>query len=373
MAKAIYKRNKQTGAVSLFIVLFTALLITIVTVSFIQIMLRGQQEATAVDLSQSAYDSAIGGVEDAKQALVLAAGGNAAIGTILDSSKCNSVKHALGDPDTDSERMIRQDVGDSSLQQAYTCVKVNRSTSSIEGSLLDTRPTAMIPLLSGGVTFNKVKISWKLHDNTSPITFPSVPVARPTALPQASKWGITSPALIRAQLVQYNGSFTVDQLNSDPSGTSSPITRTKFLYPKAVGLTTASFAAPTDAAPTAIKCDPALIYNCQVTLDLIAPNTPGYQAFLQLAGLYNQADYTVELYNDVTLVNFKDVQADVDSTGRAGDVFRRVKARVDLKLNGSFPYPQAAIDLDGNLCKSFRITDQPADYDTGSSTCKPWA
>ena len=62
-------KSYRRGAVSIFIVVFTALLISIITVGFIRIMMRDQQRATDSDLSNSAMDSARAGVEDAKRAL----------------------------------------------------------------------------------------------------------------------------------------------------------------------------------------------------------------------------------------------------------------------------------------------------------------
>ena len=63
------------------------------------------------------------------------------------------------------------------------------------------------------------------------------------------------------------------------------------------------------------------------------------------------------------------VQPIVDSTGRANDIFRRVVSRVNLA--DDFPYPDAAVDVMGNLCKSFSVTDTTYYPGTGDGVCTP--
>ena len=59
-------REFKKGGVSIFIVIMVSILVSIMSASFLRIMLRDQEQASKLDLSQSAYDSAQAGVEDAK-------------------------------------------------------------------------------------------------------------------------------------------------------------------------------------------------------------------------------------------------------------------------------------------------------------------
>ena len=63
-------RTHEAGGVSLFVVIFTAILITIITVGFTRFVIGYQQQTQRNDLSARAYNSALAGVEDAKRVLV---------------------------------------------------------------------------------------------------------------------------------------------------------------------------------------------------------------------------------------------------------------------------------------------------------------
>src|SRR5680860_82361 len=166
--------NKQLGAVSLFVVVFAALLITIITVSFVRIMISDQQQATTTDLSQSAYDSAQAGVEDAKRALlryqrVCDPGGDPTAcntaRTQISSATCNDAVKTLTDVTVSGDEIKIQTGGTNTLDQAYTCVKVNLDTLDYVGTL-SANESKMIPLQAvSGSSFNTVQIEWFNSDD----------------------------------------------------------------------------------------------------------------------------------------------------------------------------------------------------------------
>ena len=56
------------------------------------------------------------------------------------------------------------------------------------------------------------------------------------------------------------------------------------------------------------------------------------------------------------------VQPEIDSTGRADTIFRRIKSRVNVgfNTNGSFTFPEQGVDITGSLCKNFYVTNDEA-------------
>lgn len=392
---------KQRGAVSLFIVIFATLLIAIVTVSFVRIAVRDQQQATSADLSQSAYDSAQAGVEDGKRALlrynalcpVDTLPGCAAERALLTSPDCNVSVDGKVVTVQNGEVLVKQRVGDTNtLDQAYTCIKIAMDTDDFVGTL-QVDGSKLVPLVSNAA-FDTVTLEWYSSTDLQSTANFNVDLPSGTALTQPlfakSDWNAARPSVMRAQLMQVGSTFTLTDFN-DTNASSQSNANTLFLYPTGTSgvvvppstIDTKAFVARDTrktgtGAPQPVRCSGNLSgggYACRVQLTLPTPVGAGNRtAFLRLSALYNKTDYRMTLSDSGGTVarRFKDVQPQIDVTGRANDLFRRVQSRVE-SINVNFPYPEAAVDITGNLCKDFSITDNVADYAAlnALSTCTP--
>lgn len=385
-----YGRDNSAGAVSIFVVIFSALLITTVVIGFIRLMIQNQQQATTADLSQSALDSAQAGVEDAKRALVryrdYCLGSAAAAATnectmldraLRDGANCDTIQQSgIAGSIGDKEIIVRQNESeaDGVLQQAYTCVKIQLNTSDYIGSL-PVAASRMIPL-KGTNDFNQVEIEWysqsDLKDSGgSDDKEKKVALSIGSELPKRKDWAANRPAMLRVQLIQFGSSFELSDFDKKDDGASNAYTL--FLNPSEVGRESLSFTddarmSATTGALQQIACDRDFstattdkLYACRATIAL--PNAIGQDdlkrtAFLRINGLYNdKTSFRVKLANRNNAVTFNSVQPVVDSTGRANDLFRRVQSRIELD-NSTFPFPQSAIDLTSSFCKTFLVTDQ---------------
>jgi Tfp pilus assembly protein PilX len=407
-------RNLQSGAVSLFVVIFATLLITVVTVSFLRLMINDQNQASSNDLSQSAYDSALAGVEDAKRALlryqaICSEDGPSIcdqLGTAIGNANCNEAltevipaadieqAGATASSGTGEVKIQQSESGsDLKLDQAYTCVKIKLLTDDYLGSLAASE-SKLIPLIGknndGTTDFDTVTLEWFTTDDIGKSSSGSYAVnltgaASPQPLYATANWPANRPSVMRTQLMQYGSSFTLAGFDSVSSGQSN--SNTIFMYPtSASAAPSESFAAvdsrrpstggdtPIDGAtfsPRSAKCEATLAsggYACKTVFTLPAPIGGGDRtAFLRVGALYNQSHFRVTLSKNGTLTKFNGVQPEIDSTGRANTLFRRVASRVDL-VDTSFPYPDGSVDVSGNLCKDFSVTN--TSYN-GLTTCTP--
>jgi len=378
-------RRGESGAVSLFLVIFAMLLITVVTLSFLRTMINDQQQASAADLSQSARDSALAGIEDAKRELIYYrtlcstsdSAGCALTKNKITTDECNTGLSDVVTVTPGEEVLVQQSqtaANDAQLNQAYTCVKMALETKDYKGTA-QKNTSRLIPLkATSDVT--SVTIQWytsKDLGSTSTAVNLLAEASAQSAQPlyQQSKWVASRPSLLRVQLMQFGDGFNLSNFDKEDSSAAISNANTIFLYPtkrttSASQTTTYDMGADdvrqsASGKPKPTRCESDLSgggYACTAVLTL--PKAFGQAdnkrtAYLRITPLYNDTNFRITLGGINPDVMFDGVQPAIDSTGRANDLYRRIEARVDL-TDTSFPFPEAAADLTSSLCKDFLVT-----------------
>lgn len=387
-------KQMQRGAVSLFIVIFAALLIITIVTAFVRIMVQDQQQATASDLAKSAMDSAQAGVEDSKRALVEYYKKNCP--EQLVDSRCVELRTALLDNvdangwtsfcDTtrragvatvvDGEVKVETDAKDAALDQAYTCVKVQMNPENYIG----TSTSQLVQLKAkDNAPFDKVKIEWYEQQDDEPLELDDGTAQNYELL---DVWPPKRPQVLRLQLLQYGADFALDDFDGNYQNNSS-----LFLLPTSIpGLTTGAFASDLrkskgSQSTQKVGCTPQPAvgdYGCEITIDLPQIGTPAgntpRNAYLKVDQLYASGNkkFSITLLStqpdgSAVSVRFSDVQVAVDSTGRANEMFKRIQSRVDI--GGGVPTPDAAVDVTRSFCKEFLVTTDTAIAGNNSEEC----
>lgn len=426
------QKTKQ-GAASIFVVIFTTLLLGVITLSFVRIMISEANQTTNYDLSQSAYDSALAGVEDAKVALLKyheclnqgASGGAglpgsceaaiAAVAAADSAENCDIVSDMLERPHKENEETVIQSETNydeatgatNTMEQAYTCVRITEETDDYLGKLNPSYRTKIIPIRVQTDQLNRVnrlKLEWYNADDRNKaganngnsgyagmgtsgyLTSNKIGYGNDSLFNFANslfRSEGTAPPTVQMQLIQTNTEFRLSDFNTNYQDMTNQ--GTLMLKPSlnGVGLVkntpSVGLAASNDKSfnnPVDVRCDPDIrgAYACSVDIALPKPYIANVgrndgTMFIRLALPYSEPEtsFSLKMYacpdgnsgSNCDLVQFAGVQAKVDSTGRANDLFRRVESRVEL-VDTYFPYPEFTADLNGggddSIWKNYWVT-----------------
>ena len=375
---------RQSGAVSLFAVIFGAMLLTIVTIGFMRLMLMDQRQASDNDLSQSAYDAALAGVEDAKRVVRAAQTGNMqAAGVLSGPINCNMIAASgVVGGSASGETVIQTGSGaGKKFDQAYTCVKIAMQSQDFIYKAIEDK--SQLISLRAVSSFNKIIIEWYRRDDESNLNAANAvntEISTTGELAAKDKWNSNTPPLVRAQVISPGSTFNLATL--DTTGVTSFL-RPNVLRSDVLGQTGTTVSGKPSDRPRAtdgnehnngtniISCSKTFRfsgeYSCKAVIDVDEVPAGSESAFLRLVSIYKGGSIKVSLQkSDGTTVNFDGVQPIVDSTGRASNLFRRVEAR--LQIGDDFAYPDNAVELKNSLCKDFSISGSGA---AAVGRCKP--
>ena len=375
------KQKTKQGMASIYVVVFVTMLIGVITLSFLRIMLSETGRTKNSTLADSAMDSALAGVEDAKALLTRytacqSSGGSdcGAINDLVNKATGEDGKCDLG-TDSESESAIGVSDEFSTINdQAYTCVNISLE-GNFEGNIDSDHPVLVVPMRTKKEDdfnrLNKVHISWRSGSTEGNVQddFENGTVNKSSVDSVLGKKAVKDDTNVGKQngikvtLIQTSTNYNIGDFYAAEGDTTNR--STLMILPKAGdGASEYGFQAFIDAsdktynAPITARCG-STGENCSVTLTLPEPKGGARDpntAFLLISGVYVEPSMKVEvtmLDASKNVINFYGVQPIIDATGRAGDMLRRVEVRLgpDYSL---VPYAELAVE-DG-IDKSFYVT-----------------
>ena len=394
--KSLKLTSTKKGAASIYVVVFATILFGVIVLSFMRIILSESSQTSNDDLSQSAYDAAMAGVEDAKIAVnkyyqCMSSGGFVndckKYEDIFSPEKCEeynlgAILHGMAEGE--EIKISESGNGDSNnTDQAYTCVLLSNKVEDYRSTLTSDTRTRVVPI---GIGSDLSQVKYIKFEWYSELNGTSFSMRNDGLLHKKSE--ATVPPTISLSLLKTGSEFTIDSFNNSTSGDFS----TMILLPSQaeegkddesiisyISQDQINKAGESEFAnePFKVKCGQGA-FACSITLGvdddkLVFAN--GGNAMLIVSLPYGDTitDFAVTLYGDGGTssdpISFENVQVSVDSTGRTNQLVRRVESRLD-PADVYFPYPQYEVELNGSdentLLKNFWIT---ANCWTEAGTC----
>lgn len=327
-------KSTKKGIASFYVVAFSTLILLIIVASFATLVVSQLERSSNADLSQSAYDAALAGVEDAKLAylnyLHCANGGSGDCSKIMkavEDQKCDMINVMLGRSDNgESEVAVQESEEANNLQQAYTCVKIEVNPSEEVKTVEPFEPAVYSPQLVDKTLNNigSIVVEWETKQTLS--------VAIVQTPEKSSNFNAMDFAIVDA-----NGRTNRGMVYLEPNdekcrnGACFNLVNNK--------ISAAEVAKSNDKTvenkPFSV-CDSSSD-KCSVTIEIPRPyggdtrssfgvviSKPGGDSEEVSVRYCESADGGCSVENAMKIEN----QFVVDSTGRANDLFRRVKARI---------------------------------------------
>lgn len=452
--KKLLQKTKRGGA-SMFVVMFTMIILSIIVLGFTRLILSEATKTSNTDLSQSAYDSALAGVEDAKMALLQYHAcldkGYRADDTVNSACKeiikdmqdgiakqdCSTVANVLNREYTTTgtenavvvqETQKSSDAGNNTnMLQAYTCVTIKEDLEDYRTTLDSSSRLRIIPIRAANIdSVNHVRIKWFSQVNFNQLykasggaegqricgndymtragfnTLKLYPLGK-CVDEHTHATGQQAPTTLAARLIQTDEWFDLSELSVARASDQTDTGQLYFVPTYSGGTNSIAASKWGESAnkgenqPIRVNCGSAAWF-CTVDIDL--PKTfKGNNArsdantYLLVSIPYGspETDLSVMVYsyddvnycrsnpgdaNRCVRQDFTGVQARIDSTGRANDLYRRVESRVEL-VDTYFAYPEFEITMRGgdtsHIKKTFDATFDCRYGDNGSISPCSWS
>lgn len=361
--------REENGAASFIVVIFLAIILSVLTIGFVRLAINEQRDSTDDDLTKRAFYAAESGTEDAKRAIREYLDGTITPAQFGASDDCKPPTSGFYDP------VLSTDPG---LDVEYTCQLIDLTPERYFGKLDGANQTITIPLVpESGETITSLEIKWHMNNPIADggdgqlISEIGLPDPSVTALRSVNAWNTSPyrhPAMLRANIFSHGTG------NLSSADISNPTNQhVSFLYPNRSGTSPAGNVANVGGGIKNANCNGTAAAGALVCSETFDGFSGGRTYYLRLTSLYRGAQFELIMNTTSGQASFKDAQAVIDVTGRAADVYRRVRTTVNL--NNFADLPGEAISSLDAICKNFSVTNDAADFSgnptTGSSCVSP--
>lgn len=342
------KKLNQQGAVAMISVVIFSIILSILVAAYARTVVSQQRQSVNYDLSTRAYYAAEAGVQDAIRELADAGNSN-----LRTNGKDNCT------PFNTTGRL------DGSESIGYTCqlVDVDVDQLPIDTTEGETTVVGLQPInLSGQGTLN---VSWyakSSKEGDNPPTYSSR-TGSSKLFPPTTEWTNGSEPIqpvLRLSFVSIpKSSFSRSDIKQ----------QVFFLNPT-------NGTADIPSVTTARQAEDSVVQNgscdaegCEINFNLQA-DLFNNNVYLVQHSLYGAVEGSVKLTNSADEVIKFEGSADIDVTGRAGDVFRRVKQKVELNYGSNSggeafiasKFDSNALIVGDGICKFFTVGTTPTQY-----------
>lgn len=348
------------GAVSMITVMFVTIILAVMVIGFVRLMISEQRQATDDDLSNRAFYAAESGIEDAKAALAA---------------------YMAGSDDFDADMLDKFDdcepfgdqflIDDPSFETEITCQLVKTSLPDVQADGAAAFSSFMIRL-AAEEGFDRFRLEWHKPGSDGE----NYALKSDSRLQTVANWndgGTPYPAAMKVTLVKQGISSNASREEVIDA------TRIVYLLPSSSGGvnvldTESSSFGLGDSSPQAVNCTSSAQadaddYSCVVDFTNLFPGANDY--YVMLTPLYTSTSIKLSLHDSGdNLINIVDAQAEVDVTAKAGDVFRRVRARVLLSDPAIALVPDLAVGSN-EICKDYILREDPNESGNSFTTINP--
>jgi Tfp pilus assembly protein PilX len=321
--------KNQKGMVSIMVTMVMMVVISLIVLGFAEISGTEQRNSTDDLLSTQAYYAAESGVNDA----VAAIQAKQNLGQVIpDKNTCQTDL-------TDYPKLTQPNINNQDNVE-NTCLLIDAHVLTLSYTA-NYKPT-IIPIISTA-SFGTVTLQW------GPANGASQPRANPCSvtpgkfpIATASGWNCDYPVL-RVDMADTGDSNSKLERSNWVANTS-----TMFFLPTLNSANTGNVNWGAQGSVISTNCTSGM---CTATINNLAPNN-SENYYLMVTTIYGEGS-SLKITADQPFYN---VQALIDSTGRAQDTLRRIVVAIDLTGANKHPVASGALITENTICKQFSVT-----------------